>query len=84
MHDYFIRVPAGNDLSYTAHSAIGCFLAAAHQTMLEWLREAQQRDGLDGIGLHNWWYSIMEQKAGQESRQKFFSEVLEQTNTASH
>jgi hypothetical protein len=79
-----MRVPDGNDMSYHAHRDIACFLAAAHQTMLKWLKEVQQREMFDGKQLHGWWYRIMEQREGREQRRSFFFEVLEQANTVSH
>jgi hypothetical protein len=71
-------------LSYTAHIAIARFLAAAHKTMLSWLKEKRQRDKLDGKGLHEWWYNIMEERDGQNMRQEFFTEVLTKGATVSH
>jgi hypothetical protein len=73
-----------NDMSFTAHSAIVSFLAAAHKTMLEWLQEAQRKYGFDGPQLHEWWYKLMEQSVREEGRLKFFSEVLRKANTVSH
>ncbi len=71
-------------MSLTAHSAIARFLAAAHKTMLSWLKGKRQRDNLDGKGLHEWWYNIMEQRDGQKMRQKFFTDVLAEAATVSH
>ncbi|KIM80231.1 hypothetical protein PILCRDRAFT_9777 [Piloderma croceum F 1598] len=81
VHYYFAQIDTDNDMSFTAHSAIARFLTAAHETMLKWLKEAQQQCNLDGNGLHKWWYEIMEQRAGRVMRRKFFSEVLDKVNS---
>ena len=52
--------------------------------MLSWLMEERQRGTLDRKRLHEWWYNIMEQRDGQEKRQKFFTEVLTEAATVSH
>ncbi|KAK2464840.1 hypothetical protein APHAL10511_003139 [Amanita phalloides] len=46
--------------SLTAHIAIACFLAAAHQIMLETLQEACKEKGLDGPPLLEYWHALME------------------------
>jgi hypothetical protein len=71
-------------MSLTAHSAIARFLAAAHETMLKWLKEEQQRNHFDGKALHEWWYSIMKQGTRRKMRRKFFAEVLDKANAVSH
>ena len=78
-----MQIPNGNDLSYKAHHDIACFLAAAHRTMLKWLKEVQKRERFDGLHLHGWWYDTMERSEGREQRHRFFSEVMEQVNAVS-
>jgi hypothetical protein len=70
-------------MSLTSHSAIARFLAAAHRTMLKWLKEEQQRSNFDGEALREWWHAIMEQSAGREKRREFFTEVLAEANAVS-
>ena len=70
-------------MSFTAHSAIASFLAAAHMTMLEWLQEAQRKNAFDGPQLHGWWHELMERRVRREGRLNFFSEVLRKANTVS-
>jgi hypothetical protein len=82
VHHYFSQITANDDLSYTAHSAIASFLAAAHGTMLEWLQKAQRQDGFDERQLHRWWHDLMEGKK-REKRREFFLEVLNKANTVS-
>jgi hypothetical protein len=84
VHSYFTELTTDNDMSFSAHSAIASFLAAAHKTMLEWLQEAQRQNGFDGNELLEWWYDIMERGTRREGRQKFFSEVLRKANTVCH
>ncbi|KIM86830.1 hypothetical protein PILCRDRAFT_4708 [Piloderma croceum F 1598] len=78
---YFMDINTDNDMNLTAHSAIARFLTAAHETMLKWLKDAQQQHNLDATRLHTWWYEMMEQRAGQIMRQNFFSEVLRKAKT---
>lgn len=52
--------------------------------MLSWLKRKRQQDNLDGQGLHEWWYNIMEQSARQEKRQEFFTDVLAEAASVSH
>ena len=84
MHRYFAQLTTDNDMSFTAHSAIVSFLAAAHKTMLEWLQEAQQKNGFNGDALRRWWHDIMERRVERERRREFFSEVLRKANIVSH
>jgi hypothetical protein len=60
-----MHIDTDNDMSLTVHSAIVCFLTAAHETMLKWLEDAEQQHSLDAAGLHTWWDGMMEQRAGQ-------------------
>lgn len=71
-------------MSFTAHSAVASFLAAAHKTMLEWLQKAQRQNGFDGHELRGWWYDLMERRVPREGRLNFFSEVLRKANTVSY
>jgi hypothetical protein len=84
VHGYFTRLTTDNDITLTAHSAIARFLTAAHETMLKWLKEEQQRSNSDGKRLRDWWHTIMEQSAGREKRRMFFTEVLERAKNVSH
>lgn len=84
VHCYFGRITTNNDMSLTAHSAIARFLTAAHETMLKWLKEAQQKNNFNAEALHTWWYNVMERKVGQQERRKFFSEVLGKAKDVSH
>ncbi|KAF8268647.1 hypothetical protein EI94DRAFT_1800166 [Lactarius quietus] len=78
VYSYFEQIKKDNDMSYTAHSAIAFFLAAAHKTMLKWLRDAQQKNRFDRCNLHQWWYDIMEQRVPRngQSQLDFFTDVL--------
>ncbi|KIM77883.1 hypothetical protein PILCRDRAFT_604604 [Piloderma croceum F 1598] len=84
VYHYFAQLTTDNDMSFTAHSAIASFLAAAHKTMLEWLQEAQRKYDFDGPQLHEWWYNLMEQSVREGERHFFFEEVLRKANTVSH
>ena len=72
------------DMSFTAHHGVASFLAAAHKTMLEWLKEAQRNNGYEIDGLREWWYNTMERSAQYEEWKRFFSEVLREANSVSH
>ena len=84
VHGYFAKLATDNFMNLNAHSAIACFLAAAHETMLKWLKEEQQRGNCNGETLREWWHATMEQKAVRRRRQKFFAEVLDEAETVSH
>ena len=84
VYEYFAKLTTDNGMSLTAHSAIARFLAAAHETMLKWLKEEQQRRGCDGETLRGWWYEIMELEGPRRRRREFFAEVLDEVNTVSH
>ncbi|KAK2465752.1 hypothetical protein APHAL10511_002296 [Amanita phalloides] len=65
---YFDRVTKNNDLSYSAHIAVACFIAAAHTTMHLWLEDAQRKSKGD---LRAYWHGIMEAEERQY-RKLFF------------
>ena len=79
--EYFQDVPDDNDLSFTAHHRIACFLAAAHTIMLEWLERA--RRNRNGKQLLAAWHEAMEKNA-DDARPKFFLKVVELAKRASH
>ncbi|KAF8637505.1 hypothetical protein AX14_010296 [Amanita brunnescens Koide BX004] len=57
---FFSVLPRNNDLSITVHAAIACFLAAAHEMMLEMLQKACNEQGLIGQQLLEYWCGLME------------------------
>ena len=69
-----------NDLSLTTLRAIACFLAAAHQTMLETLREAC-RNGLNGPQLLEYWHGLMEPTGTHDHREAFFTKVVQRADS---
>jgi hypothetical protein len=75
---FFSALPGNNDI--TAHTAIACFLAAAHQTMLETLQEAHNK-GLNGPHLLGYWHRLMEPTGPRDRREKFFTKVVEQADS---
>jgi hypothetical protein len=78
--EYFQDVPDDNDLSFTAHHRIACFLAAAHTIMLEWLEMAGcNRNGKQLLAA---WHEAMEKNANDE-RSEFFLKVVELAKRAS-
>lgn len=79
--EFFKKLPKGNDLSVTAHSAIACFIAAAHGTMLTWLQALQNQYECDGKQLLESWHSLME-KGNVTQRRRFFLEVVERATAA--
>ena len=79
---YFDSFTKENDSSYTAHIAVACFIAAAHQPMHGWLKEAQDKNVGD---LHAYWHeSRMEPVTDRSFRNGFFLEVVTLANSASH
>ena len=71
-------------MSLATHAAIARFLAAAHQTMLKWLKEMQKNNNSNVQWLREQWHEIMETSARREMRRKFFTEVLDTAKTVSH
>ena len=65
-----------NDLSLKAHTAIACFLGAAHTIMLRWLNEKKARL-LNQAELRASWHRLMEKEVGREERKSFFHEVVQ-------
>ena len=81
--EYFNALSKTNDLSYSTHIAVASFLAAAHTTMLLWLKRAQDENNLHGQDLLNYWHGIMEPTEEREERNKFYEEVVCKANKAS-
>jgi len=79
---FFSALPGGNGLSIAAHIAIACFVAAAHQTMLETLQEARKK-GLNGPQLLGYWHRLMEPIGPRDRREQFFTKVVELANKVS-
>ena len=77
---YFDSFTKENDSSYTAHIAVACFIAAAHQTMHEWLKDAQDKN--EG-NLRAYWHRRMEPVGDRSFRNRFFLEVVTLANSAS-
>ncbi|KAK2464126.1 hypothetical protein APHAL10511_003874 [Amanita phalloides] len=77
---FFSALPKLNDLSLTAHTAIACFIAVAHQTMLETLQKARDEERLDGVQLLEYWHGLME-STKRDGREVFFTEVVKKANT---
>lgn len=78
MYDYFskINVSFSGDVGFhTALRDVGCFLAAAHTTMLSWLKMIRNDHTLDGHQILAVWHELMEKKG--ERRLQFFSSVVE-------
>ncbi|KAF8343351.1 hypothetical protein F5887DRAFT_1212483 [Amanita rubescens] len=75
---FFSALPGNSDTN--AHTAIACFLAAAHQTMLETLQEAHKK-GLNGPHLLRYWHRLMEPTGPRDRREKFFTKVVEQADS---
>ena len=80
---FFSALPQDNDLSITAHIAIGSFLAAAHRMMLETLQEAYNEKGLSGSQLLKYWHGLMEPTGARKHREDFFKKVVERANSVS-
>ncbi|KAF8327857.1 hypothetical protein F5887DRAFT_924568 [Amanita rubescens] len=78
---FFSTLSRENDLSPTAHAAIACFLAAAHETMLETLQKAHNERGLNGQQLLEYWHGLIEPIEARNSRKDFFTKVVERANT---
>jgi hypothetical protein len=92
VYNYFSAVTDDNDLSYSAHVAIACFLAACHMTMLNWLLEMHSNAVAGGPDLLARWHAIMERgeqitekdREQQKNRTEFFQQVVELAETVSH
>ncbi|KAF8343349.1 hypothetical protein F5887DRAFT_886857, partial [Amanita rubescens] len=80
---FLSALPKTNDLILTAYVAIACFLAAAHQMMLETLQEACKEKGLDGPQLLEYWHGLMEPTRTRDRRQEFFTKVVERAESVS-
>lgn len=77
---FFSTLPKNNDLSLTAHIAIACFLAAAHLTMLE-LLQGEQKKGLNGPQLLEYWHELMEPPTVRDRREAFFTKVVKRADS---
>ena len=80
MHEYFSGLI--HDTSYTAHSAIACFLGALHATMLTRLRE-KHNEGHDGRALLEWWHRVMQDEGERAYRKEFFTTVVSEAKSVS-
>ena len=81
--EYFSASSKTNELSLTVHKAIACFIAAAHQIMLETL-QGYKEEGHDGPQLLKHWHERMEPTGVRDDRNAFFTKVVEQANIVSH
>lgn len=84
VYKYFAEFSSSdNDLSLKAHTAIACFLGAAHTTMLKWLiaKKARLPNPAD---LRASWHKVMEKEVGREERQAFFQEVVQTARKVSY
>lgn len=81
--EFFSALPRNNDLSLTAHAAIACFLAAAHEMMLETLQKVYNEQGLNGQQLLEYWHRLMEPIGARDGRKEFFTKVVDRANKVS-
>ena len=82
VHEYFSGLTQDNDISYTTHSAIACFLGALHATMLTRLQE-MHNDGHDGRALLEWWHRVMQDEGERVYRKEFFTTVVSEAKSVS-
>jgi len=80
--DYFALLTKDNDLSFSVHAALACFLAALHGTMLRWLK-VKWEEGCNRSALLTYWQTLMEKQLERDDRQRFFSEVVKEANAVS-
>src|SRR6266550_8431253 len=80
---FFSVLPKDTDLSLTAYAAIASFLAAAHEMMLETLQKAHEEKKLNGQQLLKYWHGLMEPIGARDSREEFFTKVVERANVVS-
>ena len=74
-------MPRGDDMSFSAHHQIACFIAAAHMTMHQWLERASgNRNGEQLLAV---WHEAMEKNAN-DARSEFFIKVVALAKRASH
>jgi hypothetical protein len=73
-------------LSHRVHGNIACFLGAAHETMLSWLKDIMEKEKCaDTAALRKCWHQRMEPEgSNREERQQFFNEVAKRAKEASH
>lgn len=69
---YFSTLSKVNDLGFTAHGTITCFIVAAHMAMLEWLKIMQAENNFDGPWLHKHWHEVMEPHGTWDAWNLFF------------
>ncbi|KAM6495125.1 hypothetical protein JOM56_009748 [Amanita muscaria] len=70
-------------VNYRAHAALACFLAAAYETMLKWLKTIKAEEKCaDTEALRKHWHQRMEpgNSTAPEERKKFFNEVVERAH----
>ncbi|KAK2464638.1 hypothetical protein APHAL10511_003331 [Amanita phalloides] len=77
---FFSALPRFNELSLTTHAAIACFIAAAHQTMLETLQKVHIEQKLNGEQLLEYWHGLME-STKRDGREAFFAKVVGEANS---
>ena len=81
VYNYFSAVRKDNDLSYSAHVSVVCFLAACHTTMLAWLKASAVVGGPELLAR---WHLIMERDGEQKDRKEFFRQVVKLAASVSH
>jgi hypothetical protein len=80
---YFADLINEDQLSFT-HSAIACFLGAAHATMLMKLQEKKHKEGYDGQALLAWWHRVMQDEGEREYRNEFITTVVSEAKSVSY
>jgi hypothetical protein len=81
--EYFKPLSKDNDLSLSAHAAIACFVAAAHETMLKVLQDVQKEKRWNRLELLSYWHNLMEPTGGRSGRDQFFAKVINRANDVS-
>jgi hypothetical protein len=82
VHEYFSALTTDNDISYTAHSAIACFLGALHATMLTRLQE-KHNEVHNGRAVLAWWHHVMQNEGEKVYRKEFFATVVSEAKSVS-
>ena len=75
---YFLGLPKTNNLSFTSHVGIACFLATSYASMLRRLKQVREA-GHDGPALLAWWHQVMEHDRGY--RGGFFRDVVKEAQS---
>ena len=78
---YLEHVKKDNYFSMTAHIVIVSFVTVAQKKMLEKLKDERC---LDAHELRNRWHDNMETSKNRKYRDRFFKDVVEEANSASH